>query len=304
SFSATAAGLSSFSWRSPVTPCDCRSATRVSFGTASLSISSLLVFRSAAKDESPVTLPPGRARLATRPSATGSTEVASTMGMALVAPFAANGVRPPPETTIRSTLRRTSSAASSGMRSLFWSANRYSMLIFFPSTHPSFLSSCRNASTRTALPEALLGSKKPMRKIFPVCCASTEPQSAKSMAHSVKTVIFLFMFFLLSTATRHSTLFSLDHLIRTCQHVRRNRQTDLLRCFQIDDELELHRLLDRKITSLGTFENLVHISGGAAEQVGKAHTVAHKPPVFHKFWPGIYGRKPALCREVCNLSSL
>src|SRR5262245_12340970 len=165
------------------------------------------------------------------------------MGIIVVAFFAAS-VGPSPVVTIKSTLRRTSSAASSRMRSFFCSANRYSMLIFFPSTQPSFLSSCRNTSTRTALPEALLGSRKPMRKIFPVCCASTEPQSAKSMAHSVKTVIFLFMFFLLSTATRHSTLFSLDHLIRTCQHVRRNRQTDLLRCFQIDDELELHRLLD------------------------------------------------------------
>jgi hypothetical protein len=44
-----------------------RSPTRASLGTASLSISSLFVFSSAAKVESPVTLPPGRARLATRP---------------------------------------------------------------------------------------------------------------------------------------------------------------------------------------------------------------------------------------------
>ena len=42
---------------------------------------------------------------------------------------------------------------------------------FFPSIHPSLLNSCRNASTRTAIPEAVLGSRKPMRKIFPVCCA-------------------------------------------------------------------------------------------------------------------------------------
>jgi len=33
------------------------------------------------------------------------------------------------------------------------------------------LSSCRNASTRLALPAAVLASRKPMRKIFPVCCA-------------------------------------------------------------------------------------------------------------------------------------
>jgi ABC-type uncharacterized transport system substrate-binding protein len=41
--------------------------------------------------------------------------------------------------------------ASSGARSGFCSANRYSMVIFFPLIHPSLLSSCRNASTRAAL---------------------------------------------------------------------------------------------------------------------------------------------------------
>ena len=46
--------------------------------------------------------------------------------------FAANGVGPP-EVTIRSTLRRTRSAASSGNRSSFCSANRYSMAMFCPS---------------------------------------------------------------------------------------------------------------------------------------------------------------------------
>ena len=114
-------------------------------GTASLSTSSLLVFSSVAKAESPVTLPPGRARLATRPTPTGSPTLAITMGMVVVAFFAANADGPP-VTTIRSTLRRTRSAASSGRRSVFCSANRYSMVIFFPSIHPSLLSSCRNAS--------------------------------------------------------------------------------------------------------------------------------------------------------------
>ena len=35
------------------------------------------------------------------------------------------------------------------------------MVKFFPSSHPSLLSSWRNASPRTALPEAVLGSRKP-----------------------------------------------------------------------------------------------------------------------------------------------
>jgi hypothetical protein len=38
---------------------------------------------------------------------------------------------------------------------------------------------------------------------------------------------------------------SFDHLIRPQQHVRRDRQADLLGCLEIDHELELRRLLDR-----------------------------------------------------------
>ena len=113
-----------------------------------------------------MTLPPGRARLATKPAPTGSPALAITMGMEVVARLAAN-TAVVPETTIGSTFKRTKSAASSGWRSDFCSANRNSMVRFFPSIHPSLLNSCRNASTRTALPAAVLASRNPMRKIFP-----------------------------------------------------------------------------------------------------------------------------------------
>src|SRR5262247_1075912 len=96
-----------------LSPGDRRSPTRPSLGTASLSISSLFVFSSNDKLDSPVILPPGRARLAIRPAATGSPEFVITMGMVVVALLAANDPSSP-EATIRSTLRRTSSAASSG----------------------------------------------------------------------------------------------------------------------------------------------------------------------------------------------
>jgi hypothetical protein len=38
---------------------------------------------------------------------------------------------------------------------------------------------------------------------------------------------------------------SANHLVGPCQHVGRNREADLLRGFEIDDELKLGRLLDR-----------------------------------------------------------
>src|SRR5262249_53577391 len=101
-------------------------------------------------------------------------------------------------TTIRSTLRRTSSAASSGrpLRLLLGkpelegdvlSLDPFKLVQLLPERPQS-----------TALPEAVLGSRIPMRKIFPVCCASADKQSAKNMAQRVRAVMFLFM--------RHSSL--------------------------------------------------------------------------------------------------
>src|SRR5262245_39462466 len=91
--------------------------TRASFWTTSLSISSLLVFSSGAKLTSPVTLPRGRARLATKPAPTGSAALVITMGLVAVALLAADAAAVP-VTTIRSTLRRTRSAACSCRRRL------------------------------------------------------------------------------------------------------------------------------------------------------------------------------------------
>jgi len=99
------------------------------------------VFSSNDKFEKPVTLPPGRARLATKSKPTGSLVFVITMGMVVVAFFAANagGV---PETTIRSTLRRTTSAANSGQalwRSLGESVLDGDILSLDPSKLEQFL---------------------------------------------------------------------------------------------------------------------------------------------------------------------
>src|SRR6266542_376125 len=59
-----------------------------------------------------------------------------------------------------------------------------------------------------------------------------------------------------------------NDFIRPHQHIRRNRQTDLLGCFQVDHELKLRWLLHGKIGGLGAFEDLVHVSSRAAILVG------------------------------------
>ena len=75
--------------------------------------------------------PPGRARLAANPEATGSLASVITMGIAFVAFFAASVAKLPP-LTITSTLRPTSSAASSVMWSGFPSPYLHSMTISLP----------------------------------------------------------------------------------------------------------------------------------------------------------------------------
>ena len=86
--------------------------TRVSDGSASRNNSSYLASRSGASVESPVMLPPGRARLTTNPLRTGSGSAAMTIGIVAVASRAARMVRP--RATMTCTGMRTSSAASPG----------------------------------------------------------------------------------------------------------------------------------------------------------------------------------------------
>ena len=75
----------------------------------------------------PVTLPPGRLKLATKPNWTGSPALTNTIGMVAVAALAARTETMPPVATSNETLRRTRSSASACSRSYWPSAQRYSV---------------------------------------------------------------------------------------------------------------------------------------------------------------------------------
>ena len=64
------------------------------------------------------------------------------------------------------------------------------------------------------------------------------------------------------TPLLHHSMSSYD-LIRPCEHVRRYCQADLLCRFEIDDELELRRLLHREIGGLSALEDSVHTAAYA-----------------------------------------
>src|SRR5215471_6396998 len=77
-------------------------------------------------------LPPGRLRLATNPGAIGSPPIANTMGVVVVAAFAASAAGVPLIAAVTATLRRTRSADRAGKRWKSPSAQRYSMAMLRP----------------------------------------------------------------------------------------------------------------------------------------------------------------------------
>jgi hypothetical protein len=95
--------------------------------------------------ETPVMFPPGRARLAAKPLATGSPNAAATIGTVAVALRAA-ATAEVEFVTISSAPALTSSSVSAVSRSYFPSAWRHSMARFRPSVQPSAASPALSAS--------------------------------------------------------------------------------------------------------------------------------------------------------------
>ena len=83
-------------------------AIRTAPGTSSCRRPNCFATSSPMKKLIPVALPPGRPRLGTRPSPTGSSGTAKTMGIVEAADFAASTVEMPPPVAITATCRRTS----------------------------------------------------------------------------------------------------------------------------------------------------------------------------------------------------
>src|SRR5262249_15109231 len=93
-----------------------RRAMRLAAGTISRSNCMRLATSSLEKKLTPVALPPGRLRLATKPSLTGSPATPNTIGIVVVAALAASPAAVVPGVAITLTCRRTRSATSSGKR--------------------------------------------------------------------------------------------------------------------------------------------------------------------------------------------
>jgi len=149
-----------------------RTPSRASPGTASFNSSTCLPANSVPTKLSPVTFPPGLAKLVTRPAATGSPGTVTTMGTVVVACFAASAVSVL-ATTMTSTLRRTNSSATARAASFRGSVYRRSMTMFWCSTHPCSRKLATNASHHGSVSEEIgrVENKAILRPV-PAGCAS------------------------------------------------------------------------------------------------------------------------------------
>src|SRR5262245_24675048 len=199
-------------------------------------------------------LPPGWARLATSPAPSGSAIPANTIGIVLVA-FQVAKVGGPP-VTMRSTFRWIISAANLGY-CVGSRENLHSIVQFSPSPYPPSRAPSGTPPIERALAPA---PGKPSLGSSPRLGGGTK--GAKRFHNP--------------GCMRTGGAASLNDLVRPRQHRRRNRQAEGFGGLEIDDQLELCRLLDREIAGLGPLEDLVDIDGGASGLLEEVRYIGHQ----------------------------
>ena len=93
----------------------------------------------------------------------------------------------------------------------------------------------------------------------------------------------------------------LDDFVRSRQHIRRNREPQIVSGLEVDDQIVSYRLIDGQVGGIGTLQNLVHIVGCAAGQVCYIYRKAHQPTCLDEVGSVVHRWQPVLSREVDNL---
>ena len=128
-------------------PLSRKTAARVTFGAICLSSSSHFPLRLYSNSKKPVVLPPGRARLSTKPLPTGSTTFTNTIGAVRVAccNAAKAGLL---DVRMASGASAANSAACLRISTALVVAQRLSICRFWPMVQPDCCRPSRNAPTR------------------------------------------------------------------------------------------------------------------------------------------------------------
>src|SRR5262249_16431150 len=80
---------------------------------------------------------------------------------------------------------------------------------------------------------------------------------------------------------RWSSMGLLDHLVRSKQDCLRDRHAEGLSRLELDDQLNLGRLLGGEIRGLGSLQDLIHEGGRLSVRLTKAWRIRHQAASFH-----------------------
>src|SRR5438094_7546792 len=95
----------------------------------------------------------------------------------------------------------------------------------------------------------------------------------------------------------------LDHVVCLEEKRLRNGEAEGFRSLEVDDQLELRRLLDGQVAGLGALEDLVHVDGGAPPLVAQTGPIGHQAARLHVLRDGADRREPVPQRELSDLGS-
>src|ERR1051326_4507786 len=73
---------------------------------------------------------------------------------------------------------------------------------------------------------------------------------------------------------------------------------------EVDDEFEVHWLLNGQISRLGAFQDSVHIVGTTLKRVCQGRPVGHEAPILGKHPEFVHRRQSVLGRKVQDLTAV
>src|SRR5262249_47201171 len=122
-------------------------------------------------------------------------------------------------------------------------------------------------------------------------CVVRSKGSMTERSRSPRRIRCLGVIAICSDAIRPIKLF--DQFVCAREQRRRDRQPERLSDLDVNDQLELSRLLDGEVAGLSTLQDLVHEGGSPPEEVDDARPVRHQAPRIRVLTNGVYGRKAA-----------